>query len=172
MVASWLVSCGSSLRRACGLVRVACSAGSATSSRPTPPTPTRGTIAAGLLGNARHLFERGRPGALIHRVAKRFSRKPDYGGSVNELGSRTTVSPMILETIYKISVLPADDKPDPYDTEHDDNATQHRSRHSPSDARADRPADKRAGGNQPSGLPADVVVRDDRVCGCCHNVNT
>src|SRR5215208_6120205 len=129
MVASWLVSCGSSLRRACGLVRVACSAGSATSSRPAS------------LETLDALSSRGRPGALIHRVAKRFSRKPDHGGSVSELGSRTTVSPMILETIYKISVLPADDTPDPYDTEHDDNATQHRSRHSPSDARADRPAD-------------------------------
>ena len=30
-----------------------CSAGSATSSRPTPPTHTRGTIAPGLLGNDR-----------------------------------------------------------------------------------------------------------------------
>src|SRR5215217_7640222 len=141
MVASWLVSCGSSLRRACGLVRVVCSAGSATSSRPTPPTPTRGTIAAGLLGNARHLVEPWPTRCPYSSSSKAFSRRPDHGGSVSELGSRTTVSPMILETHIKISVLPADDTPDPYDTEHDNNATQHRSRHSPSDARADRPAD-------------------------------
>ena len=43
----WLI-----ITRACGLARVVCSAGSATSSRPTPPTRMRGTI-ADVLGNDR-----------------------------------------------------------------------------------------------------------------------